>query len=110
MKLLFDQNLAPRLVSLLADIYPDSLHVRDAGLDAVEDVELWNYAKTYGFTIVSKDVDFQKRSLLYGFPPKFVWLRLGNCSVAESAALLRKFSPLIHTFGHDSAKAHLILP
>jgi predicted nuclease of predicted toxin-antitoxin system len=25
--LLFDQNLSPRLVNLLADIYPDSAHV-----------------------------------------------------------------------------------
>jgi predicted nuclease of predicted toxin-antitoxin system len=32
MKLLFDQNLSPRLARLLADIFPDSTHVREVGL------------------------------------------------------------------------------
>lgn len=37
MKLLFDQNLSPRLPRLLADIYPDSVHVRDVGLREADD-------------------------------------------------------------------------
>ena len=37
MKLLFDENLSPRLCRLLADIYPDSAHVRDIGLRGAED-------------------------------------------------------------------------
>jgi hypothetical protein len=32
MKLLFDQNLSPRLPHLLADVYAGSVHVRQAGL------------------------------------------------------------------------------
>ena len=32
MKLLFDQNLSPRLPRLLADIYAESDHVRQVGL------------------------------------------------------------------------------
>jgi len=47
----------------------------------VTDTEIWNYAKAHGFVIVSKDSDFQARSLFYGHPPKFIWLRVGNCSV-----------------------------
>jgi len=30
--------------------------------------------------IISKDKDFYQRTLLYGSPPKLVWLRLGNCT------------------------------
>ena len=37
MKLLFDQNLSPRLVAQLADVFADSLHVRQAGLDRAND-------------------------------------------------------------------------
>ena len=33
MKLLLDQNISPRLVYLLSDLYPDSLHVVNVGLD-----------------------------------------------------------------------------
>ena len=37
MKLLLDENLPPRLVPLLADIYSASVHVRDVGLKNVPD-------------------------------------------------------------------------
>ena len=33
MNLLFDQNLSPRLVDRLEDLYPNSTHVGDVGLD-----------------------------------------------------------------------------
>ena len=62
MKLLFDQNLSPNLVNLLADLFPNSTHVQDAGLDAVEDTELWDYARNNDYLIVSKDADFRHRS------------------------------------------------
>jgi predicted nuclease of predicted toxin-antitoxin system len=110
MRLLFDQNLSPRLPRLLADLYPGSVHVREVGLRDADDNVIWDYAKAHGFAIVSKDSDFQQRSLLLGAPPKSIWLRLGNCSVAHSADFLRKHSPAIHTFEQDSAQSHLMLP
>ena len=64
MKLLFDQNLSPRLPRLLADIYPDSVHVRDIGLRDADDLTIWQYAGLQGYTIVSKDSDFQQRVYL----------------------------------------------
>lgn len=110
MKLLFDQNLSPRLPRLLADLYPDSLHVCDIGLRDATDTEIWEYAKQNGFVIVSKDSDFQQRSLLHGHPPKFIWLRVGNCPVKPIEELLRKHSIVIHTFVQDAIKSHLMLP
>lgn len=110
MKLLFDQNLSPRLVRRLADIYADSVRVRGIGLRGCRRSVIWDYAKLNGFTIVSKDSDFQQRSLLYGGPPKFIWLRVGNCPVKTVEDLLRKHSVAIHTFGLDDTKAHLMLP
>ena len=110
MKLLFDQNISHRLVLRLADIYPDSTHVREIGLREAADAEIWEYARLNGFTIVSKDSDFQQRSLLYGHPPKFIWLRVGNCPVQVVEALLRKHSVAIHTFDLDARRSHLMLP
>lgn len=89
MRLLFDQNLSHRLVALLAAEFPGSIHVRDVGLSAADDQVVWNFAAQNGLTIVSKDSDFQQRALLYGHPPKVIWIRLGNCSTATIAALLR---------------------
>jgi len=110
MKLLFDQNLSPRLPRLLADIYPESLHVREIGMREATDTQIWQYAQTHDFLIVSKDSDFQARSLLYGCPPKFVWLRVGNCPVKPIEELLRNHSAAIHTFAQDEGQSHLMLP
>ncbi len=110
MKLLFDQNLSPRLPRVLADIYPESVHVREIKMRDATDTEIWEYAKTHDFVIVSKDSDFQARSLLYGSPPKFIWLRVGNCPVKPIEELLRRYSTSIHTFAQDKAQSHLLLP
>jgi predicted nuclease of predicted toxin-antitoxin system len=73
-KLLFDENLPPRLVQSLADLYPGSSHLRDCGLRGASDSEVWLYAKDNFYTIVSKDSDFWQRSSLLGGPPKIIWL------------------------------------
>jgi len=110
MKLLFDQNLSPRLPRVLADIYAESIHVREVGLREADDSEIWECAKANGYAIVSKDSDFQQRSLLRGAPPKFIWLRVGNCTVKRTEDLLRSYSAAIHTFDLDDSKSHLMLP
>ncbi len=110
MKLLFDQNLSWRLPAKLADLYPDSQHIRDAGLKESQDIDIWNYAKANDFVIVTKDIDFQQRSLLFGHPPKVVRLRVGNCTVQTIENLLRQYSEIIRAFGIDAAKSYLVLP
>jgi len=45
MKLLFDENLSPKLSIRLSDLFPGSLHVRDVGMKATIDPIVWNYAK-----------------------------------------------------------------
>ncbi|MBI1963006.1 MAG: DUF5615 family PIN-like protein [Candidatus Rokubacteria bacterium] len=82
MRLLLDQNLSPRLVPALADLFPDSTRVREVGLQAADDHAVWQYAAQHGFAIVSKDADFHERSFLLGPPPKVIWIRRGNCSTA----------------------------
>ena len=107
MKLLFDQNLSPHLVRLLSDIYPDSAHVHLLGMDEAEDDEIWRFAAAEGFTIVSKDADFGQRSFAYGHPPRVIWIRLGNCSVTDSANLLRERFIVVKHF-HESPDAALL--
>lgn len=89
MKLLFDQNLSRKLVSRLSDIFPDSSHVQFHGLAEKTDTEIWEFAKTNDFCIVTQDADFTERSRLYGSPPKVVWLRCGNAPTRETEALIR---------------------
>lgn len=109
MKLLFDENLSFRLVGALSDLYPGSAHVREVGLEGAADRRIWAYAAENGFLLASKDTDFYERSLIYGAPPKVVWLRTGNSTVAETAALLRSQYILIRRFSEDSDATFLPL-
>ena len=109
MKLFFDENLSPALVRRLADIFPGSLHVRDVGLQSAEDPQVWDYAVAHDFMIVSKDSDMHQRSVVFGFPPKVIWIRLGNCSTAQVAALLRSKYLLIKAFYDDDYASFLSL-
>lgn len=109
MRLLFDQNLSPRLVRLLSDVYPNCSHVQDLGMSASRDTEVWHYAAEHGYTIVSKDADFHQRSLLLGAPPRVIWIRQGNCSVAETVDLLRERFIVVERFHMREEKAFLAL-
>jgi predicted nuclease of predicted toxin-antitoxin system len=104
LKLLFDENLAPRVVGTLADVYPGSAHVRNVGLEGFPDTTVWAYAIAHGFVLVTKDEDFHRLSVLHGFPPKVIWIRLGNCSTADIAHLLRiRFEQIVAFAAHEEA-------
>ena len=109
MKLLFDQNLSPRLVIQLADVFPDSQHVFQLGLDRASDDDIWTYAHDHEFIIVTKDADFSELSALRGFPPKVLWLCLGNCTTAEIETLLRGHQTTMQQLFDDSDTGTLAL-
>ncbi|MGI0490751.1 DUF5615 family PIN-like protein [Alkalinema pantanalense CENA528] len=109
MKLLFDENLSPKLPSRLSDLFPNSLHVRDIGMQATVDPIVWDYAKDNDLMIVSKDADMHDLSLLFGSPPKVIWLRLGNCSTLQVESLLRQDFNAIKSFYEDENLSLLAL-
>ena len=110
MKLLLDQNLSPTLKTLLSDAFETLEHVRDVGMESASDAELWRHAAATGFTIVSKDADFRQLSFLRGHPPKVVWLRVGNSSTREIAAILKESKTLIGELHEDESAALLVIP
>jgi predicted nuclease of predicted toxin-antitoxin system len=109
-KLLFDENLSPKLARILAATFPDSRHVHECGLGQADDDAIWQFAAAREFVIVSKDLDFYERSVLKGSPPKIVWLRMGNCSTDEIAHLLRAYAAEIMHFDSNPGETVLILP
>ena len=110
MKLLFDQNLSRRLVTILAAEFPDSAHVGTRDLDTATDREIWDHAAEHDYVIASKDSDFRQLAFLHGPPPKALWLRVGNASTTTIADLLRTHLDDIETFGRSEAEALLVLP
>jgi predicted nuclease of predicted toxin-antitoxin system len=80
MKLLFDQNLSSKLCQEIADLSPESNHVAFGAIS-------WR-SGSFGFTIVSQDVDFAEMAVVLGSPPKVIWLRAGNQSTAAILTLM----------------------
>ena len=109
MKLLFDENLSPGLLRILSVDFPKSMHVRDCGLKGFPDDDVWEYARDNGFTVVSKDSDFYQRSLLYGHPPKLVWLRIGNCNRDILVALITKYKEQIYLLDSSPSESILVI-
>lgn len=109
MKLLFDENLSPRLVALLAGDFPGCTHIEFAGLRGSTDASVWNYARENGCVIVSKDNDFRQRAFLFGAPPKVVWVSAGNAGTEAIATLLRAGRERLRAFDLEPGESLLIL-
>ena len=109
MKLLFDQNISHRILKLLIPDFDDSTTVKKEKLIDVADKYIWEYAKKNNYIIVSKDSDFSDLSVLLGFPPKFIWIRRGNCATIEITKLLRKEFEQIKEFQSNKNAGIFIL-
>jgi predicted nuclease of predicted toxin-antitoxin system len=48
-----------------------------------EDLGIWAFAGSEGYTIVTKASDFNDLSALRGAPSKVIWVRIGNCTTTE---------------------------
>lgn len=90
MKLLFDANLSPKLISRLIGLFPGSTHVFSTGLERfTSDESIWSYAKQHGFVIVTADADFLTLAEDFGPPPHVVKLEKCNYKTAVAENLLR---------------------
>ena len=109
MKLLLDENLSDQIIQRIIDLYPDSEHVKTLMLINTDDGVIWEYAKANDFVIVSKDADFHQRSLLYGHPPKFIYLRIGNSHTLKVVQILRDNFDTITQFEARELESILVL-
>ena len=84
MKLLFDENFSCRFLKLLKVHFSNVVSVFYlAGIS--NDLDIWSYAKENGLVIVTFDEDFYDWQILKGYPPKIIWLRMGNTSTKKLA-------------------------
>ncbi len=102
MKLLLDQNISYRLVKKIELLFPGTEQVKKVGLENKDDKEIWDFAKREGFTIVTFDSDFYDFSLLYGQPPKLLWIKTGNTTTSNLQIILTSKSTQIQHFINES--------
>lgn len=107
MKLLLDQHVSARLLVRLKPFFPGSTQARLIRMERAIDTDLWHYARTHDFAIVSKDSDFYERSVLFGFPPQVIWLKCGNVSTRQLEEILMRSREAISTFLQEKKAACL---
>lgn len=81
--ILVDDNLSYRIASLLKETFKGIVHVSNIGLNGADDSLIWEYAANNSLHILTKDKDFNDIQQVKGFPPKIIWLRIGNTSTKE---------------------------
>jgi predicted nuclease of predicted toxin-antitoxin system len=106
-KLLFDQNISHRLISLIQDILPVARQLRHLGLENYSDKQIWEFAKEHDYTIVTFDGDFYDFSLVWGHPPKIIWIRTYNQTTKNVEEILRKYLNTLIDFQGDKYLACL---
>ena len=85
------------------------MHVHTVGLGEASDAAIWEYARSHGFVIASKDSDFFEMSVVLGAPPKLIWIRRGNCTTNQIAELLRASRNVIEGLGTPGPARYLAL-
>jgi predicted nuclease of predicted toxin-antitoxin system len=109
LKLLFDANLSPRLVSRLRELFPDSAHIFHTGLARyTSDETIWEYARINGFVIVTADADFLDLAAVRGAPPKIVRLENCNYRTSQIEELIRRNAILISELEHSDRRVLIL--
>jgi predicted nuclease of predicted toxin-antitoxin system len=102
MAFLVDANISWRIVKMISDTYPGSIHVNQIRKSPpMTDGEIWEYAKTNGLIIITNDDDFYKLSVLLGYPPKVILLRTNNQKTERIAKILLEKKESIKLFIQD---------
>lgn len=109
MRLLFDQNLPSKLAEYFNSSFAGSQHLQNLNLDKSSDTSVWEFAKSNEFTIVTKDSDFNNLVSFFGFPPKVIWIRRGNCSTTDIKKLIENNLDKISAFINDDANGILTI-
>ena len=88
---LIDANLPYRFVLWQGSEYRHVVNLDDTWRDS----EIWEYAKTEGLTIVTKDADFSARAMVSEPPPRVIHLRIGNLRMRDFHELLQRIWPQV---------------
>ena len=103
MKLLFDQNISSKILKRLPNEFSACEQVRFVRLEDAADLEIFKYARTNGFAVVTFDSDFVDLNALHGTPPKIIYLNTGNLTTKSvSELILNNLLAIQHYLNSDT--------
>jgi len=89
--ILIDAQLSPMLSGWISDTFRvDSRPVRDLNLRDAEDMTIFQFARTPGAVVMTKDIDFVSLVERFGPPPQVLWITCGNTSNEHLKRILNK--------------------
>ena len=109
MRILLDQNLSPKLIRKLVDLFPGLESVYDHNLTGIADPPIFRWAQEQQIkAIITNDRDFIRLVERFGPPPKII--RIEKCDFPSSVIeqLIRREAIRIHEF-LQSERAVLLL-
>ncbi len=86
--ILIDQNLSYRLAQFFKKKRVIAHHVYADELHEADDMKIWQHAEKSGYTILTKDSDFEVIQSVKGFPPKIIILKCGNAKTEKIINIL----------------------
>ncbi len=95
---LLDQNISHRVIMHLNNEFESIHHVKDFQMEFASDREIWSFAATNNYDIITKDSDFNEIASYFNTNPRIIWLRIGNATTPEIAALLLRNKDEIYKF------------
>jgi len=108
-KCLLDENLSPRLVNRLNELFPRLAHVGQFGLKQADDIAIFEWAKANEFAIITSDSDFVLLAQRLGWPPKVIHLKQCNYPLQVIEDLLRRSAVRITEFAKNDRVGLLVL-
>jgi predicted nuclease of predicted toxin-antitoxin system len=112
MKFLLDENISSRIIPLLGESIGEVTYLISdkTGLKPpISDHLVWKYAKENDYHIITRDEDFIKLSMLFGSPPKVVFLNTGNLTNQSQAEIIKKNVGRIKEFILDESFGFLVI-
>ena len=101
MKFRLDENLSPRLVNRLGQLFPGLAHVGQFGLKRSDDILIFEWAKANEFGMITTDADFVALPQRLGWPPKIIHLEQCDHPLRVIEDLLRRSAVRITEFAKD---------
>ena len=98
MKLLFDQNISPKILKHLPPELSDCQQVRFLDLEDSADFAIFRFAAANNYAVVTFDSDFVDLNALHGTPPKIIWLNTGNLTTRNISELILRNIPTIKMY------------
>ncbi len=106
---ILDNNLSVNLINQISELSTEISHVSIVALERSSDMEIWQYAKQNGYTIITKDSDFKTLSNLFDCPPKVIRVNCGNQTNTYMRDMLLSKSNTIFRFMEKIDECYLEL-